>query len=160
MAILALVGLIVLEVTTDRFEAHDTPAIAGSTGAATTRAAALVSTGADAPTPQPPSTSGERTTATETAVPEPAHARNRVRLTLGATADSWIEARSGSADGDVLYSGIIPQGSVKRFSSWRVWVRFGAAANLTARLNGGSLQLPPGTYSAFVGARGLRPLGG
>ena len=83
-----------------------------------------------------------------------------MRLKLGATADTWVEVRSGSAGGNVLYSGILAQGSVKRFRDKKVWVRFGAAANLTARLNGRPLQLPPGTYDALVRARGLRPLGG
>jgi hypothetical protein len=41
-----------------------------------------------------------------------------------------------------------------------LWASFGAASNLTARLNGKPLHLPPGTYSALVGARGLRPVGG
>jgi hypothetical protein len=83
-----------------------------------------------------------------------------VRLTLSATLDAWVEIRSGSADGNVLYSGILPQGSAKRFRSTRLWASFGAASNLTARLNGKPLHLPPGTYSALVGARGLRPLAG
>ena len=33
-------------------------------------------------------------------------------------------------------------------------------SNLTARLNGKPVHLPPGTYSALVGVRGLQPLGG
>lgn len=143
LAIAALVALIVLQ-TTDRFETRDTRAAARpvTTAAATTGAAS------QAP---PPAT---------TTPPEPPRIASGVRLTLSATIDAWVEIRSGSADGDVLYSGILPQGSAKRFRSTRLWASFGAASNLTARLNGKPLHLPPGTYSALVGARGLRPLAG
>jgi uncharacterized protein DUF4115 len=132
LAIAALVALIVLEKTTDRFETRHTSAATEpvTTAAATKEAAA------------------------------PARIASGVRLTLSATADTWVEIRSGSADGDVLYSGLLPQGSAKRFRSTQLWASFGAASNLTARLNGKPLHLPPGTYSALVGARGLRPVGG
>jgi hypothetical protein len=140
LAIAALVALIVLQ-TTDRFETRDTPAAAGpvTTAAARTEEAAQGET---------------------TAAPEPPRIASGVRLTLSATVDTWVEIRSGSAGGDVLYSGILPQGSAKRFRSTRLWASFGAASNLTAHLNGKPLHLPPGTYSALVGARGLRPLVG
>jgi hypothetical protein len=143
LAIAALVALIVLQ-TTDRFDTRDTRAAAQpvTTAAATTGAAS------QAP---PPAT---------TTPPEPPRIASGVRLTLSATLDAWVEIRSGSADGNVLYSGILPQGSAKRFRSTRLWASFGAASNLTARLNGKPLHLPPGTYSALVGARGLRPLAG
>jgi hypothetical protein len=91
-----------------------------------------------------------------TAAPEP----HGITLRLRANADTWVEIRAGSADGDVLYSGILPQGNAKRFRSKQeqVWASFGAASNLTARLNGNRLQLPPGTYSALVSTNGLKPL--
>ncbi len=154
LAITALVALIVLEVTTDRFGARRTPAAAlpATTGAATTEAVA--------PALPPPTTAPEPTTSQTTAVPEPARVPNGVRLTFDAKADTWVEVRSDAADGDVLYSGILPQGSVKRFIATSVWVRFGAASNLTARLNGRPLHLPAGTYSALVDPGGLQPLGG
>lgn len=158
LAIAALVALIVLQ-TTDLFETRHTPA---ATGPVTTAAATM---GAAAQAPPQATTALETTAAPETtgeprAVPEPARIASGVRLTLRAIADTWVEVRSGSADGDVLYSGILPQGSAKRFRSTQLWASFGAASNLTARLNGKALHLPPGTYSALVGARGLRPLGG
>jgi hypothetical protein len=144
LVIVALVALIVLQ-TTDRFETRDT------------RAAARPVTTAAATAPE---TAPETTTGETTAAPEPPRSASGVRLTLSATVDTWVEIRSGSADGDVLYSGILPQGSAKRFRSTRLWASFGAASNLTARLNGTPLHLPPGTYSALVGARGLKPLAG
>ena len=143
LAIAALVALIVLQ-TTDRFETRATRAA----GRPVTTAAATTGAASQAP---PPGT---------TTPPAPPRIASGVRLTLSATIDAWVEIRSGSADGDVLYSGILPQGSAKRFRSTRLWASFGAASNLTARLNGKPLHLPPGTYSALVGARGLRPLAG
>jgi hypothetical protein len=139
LAIAALVALIVLQ-TTDRFETRDTAAARPVTRTTTTSA--------------PPTTTGETTAA------EPAGIASGVRMTLSATADTWVEIRSGSADGDVLYSGIIAQGSAKHFRSTRLWASFGAAANLIARLNGEPLHLPSGTYTALVSARGLQPLVG
>jgi hypothetical protein len=153
LAIAALVALIVLEKTTDRFETRRAPAAAPPV---TTAAASTDAAGPALPPAITSLSTGETTTA-----PKPARAAaTAVRLKLSATADTWVEVRSGSAAGNVLYSGILTQGSVKRFRDKRVWVRFGAAANLTARLNGRPLHLPPGTYEALVRARGLEPLGG
>jgi Domain of unknown function (DUF4115) len=144
LAIAALVALIVLEMT-DRFGTRQTKA-------ATRRAATPAAT-----------TTAEITTASEamadtTAAPEPQHTPSGITLRLRANADTWVEIRVGSADGDVVYSGILPQGNTKRFRSKQVWASFGAAANLTARLNGKPLQLPTGTYSALVSTSGLQPL--
>jgi hypothetical protein len=144
LAIAALVALIVLEMN-DRFATRQTQA-------ATRRAAAPAAT-----------TTAETTTASETtpettAAPEPPDTPSGITLRLRAKADTWVEVRAGSADGDVLYSGILPQGNAKRFRSTQVWASFGAASNLTARLNGEPLQLPTGTYSALVSTSGLQPL--
>jgi hypothetical protein len=151
-AIAALVALIVLE-KTDRFGTRPT------TAAATTEAAA--------PEHVATSTTPETTTAPDTvrgettAAAEPGQVTaGGVSLSLTATADAWFEIRSESTDGDVLYSGILPQGSTKRFRSGQLWVSFGSASNLTARLNGKPLHLLPGTYMALVGAGGLQPLNG
>jgi hypothetical protein len=153
-AIAALVALIVLEMT-DRFATRDTSVGAAQvTVAATTEAAA--STSPTISTASQTATAPEATTGETAAAAPPRIAR----LTLSAIADTWVEVRSGSAGGDVLYSGILPQGTLKHFRSTHLWASFGATANLTARLNGKRLHLPPGTYSALVGARGLKPLVG
>jgi pyruvate/2-oxoglutarate dehydrogenase complex dihydrolipoamide acyltransferase (E2) component len=159
LAIAALIALIVLQ-TTDRFDTRHTSAGAApvTTDAATTEAAASASP--PAPNAQETTNAPETTAGETTAAPESARIASRVTLTLSATADTWVEIRSGSPDGDVLYSGILPQGTAKRFRNTQLWASFGAASNLTARLNRKPLHLPPGTYSALVGARGLRPLGG
>ena len=126
-----------------------------ATGAAIKDAAASAS-----PATAPESTTAPEITTGETTAAEATQIASGVRLTLSANADTWVEIRSGSDNGHVLYSGILPQGSAKRFRSPHLWASFGSAANLTGRLNGKPLHLPPGTYSALVGARGLKPLAG
>ncbi len=146
LAVAALVALIVLEMT-DRFATRQTQA--ATRQAATPAATTTVE-----------STTASETMAETTATPEPPRTPSGITLRLKAIADTWVEIRAGSADGDVLYSGILPQGNAKRFTSTQVWASFGAASNLTARLNGKPLQLPTGTYSVLVGTRGLKPLVG
>jgi uncharacterized protein DUF4115 len=152
LAIAALVALIVLQSATDRLEARDTfvdtaPLTRGTTTEVT------------ASTQPAESTAPQATTAPDTtSAAEPAGASRTARLTLTAIADTWVEVRSGSADGEVLYSGVLPQGAKERFRRAHLWASFGAAANLTAQLNGRPLKLRPGTYTALVGARGLKPL--
>jgi hypothetical protein len=144
LAIAALVALIVLE-KTDRFATRQTHA-------ATPLATTPVTT-ATAETTTAPETMAESTTA-----PEPQSSATGITLRLRAIADAWVEIRAGEADGDVLYSGILAQGNTKRFRGKQVWASFGAASNLTARLNGDPLQLPPGTYSALINTSGLQSL--
>jgi Domain of unknown function (DUF4115) len=155
LAIATLLALIVLETATDRFKTRDTAAVAGQmTVAATTEAAASPSPAmstAPETTTAPAATTGESATA-------PGRIATDVRLTLSAITDTWVEIRSGSAGGDVLYSGILSQGTAKHFRSAHLWASFGAAANLTARLNGNPLHLPPGTYRALVTTSGLQLL--
>ena len=153
LAIAALVALIVLQSATDRLEARDTfvdtaPLTRGTT------------TDVTASTQPAESTAPQTTTAPDTtkSATGAAAASRTARLTLTAIADTWVEIRSGSADGEVLYSGVLPQGAEERFRRAHLWASFGAAANLTAHLNGRPLNLPPGTYTALVGAHGLKPL--
>jgi hypothetical protein len=81
-------------------------------------------------------------------------ARANLRLTA-ARADSWMEVRAGSAQGTVLYVGILTQGDSRTFRAKQVWVRFGNAGNVDARLNGRPLALAAGTYSAVIDRTGL-----
>ncbi len=144
LAIAALVALIVLE-KTDRFATRQTQAATRSvtTPAATTAAE---------------TTTASETTAETTGAPEPPRTPSGIRLRVKANADTWVEIRAGSADGALLYSGILPQGNARRFRSTQLWASFGAASNLTARLNGNPLDLPPGTYRALVTTSGLQLL--
>ena len=152
LAIAALVALIVLQTATDRFEARGTSVDAAPLTRGTTAEVTASTQPAESTAPQ-------ATTAPDTtSAAEPAGASRTARLTLTAIADTWVEVRSGSADGEVLYSGVLPQGAKERFRRAHLWASFGAAANLTAQLNGRPLKLRPGTYTALVGARGLKPL--
>ena len=143
LVIAALVALIVLE-KTGRFATRET------------RAATRLATAPYATTTVQSTTASEMMVET-TAASEPPRPASGVALKLKAIADTWVEIRAGSADGDVLYSGILRQGTAKRFRGTRLWASFGAASNLAARLNGNPLQLLPGTYTALVGTRGLQP---
>jgi hypothetical protein len=144
LAIAALVAMIVLE-KTDGFATRETHA---ATRLATTPAATTTAG----------STTASETTGETTPTSEPPRTASGITLKLKALDDTWVEIRAGSADGRVLYSGILPQGNAKRFRNTRVWASFGAASNLAARLNGNPLQLPPGTYNALVNTRGLHPV--
>jgi hypothetical protein len=79
-----------------------------------------------------------------------------VQLALTASRATWIEVRAGSTTGAVLYTGTLPSGTTKTFRGATIWVRFGAASNLHAKLNGRPLQLPDGTYDAVFDTAGLR----
>ena len=103
LAVAALVALIVLEMT-DRFATRQTQA--ATRQAATPAATTTVE-----------STTASETMAETTATPEPPRTPSGITLRLKAIADTWVEIRAGSADGDVLYSGILPQGNAKRFTS-------------------------------------------
>jgi len=80
-----------------------------------------------------------------------------VALTLRAIGTTWVEVRSTSSTGRMLYSGLLSPGTRKSFrAAWRLWVRFGGAANLAVTLNGRPLRVPTGTYDAFFDAHGFR----
>jgi len=79
-----------------------------------------------------------------------------VLLLTAARGDAWFEVRAGSPTASLLFSGILPAQSTRRFSGSKLWIRFGAAGNLDARLNGKPLPLPIGTYDATIVPSGLR----
>ena len=110
LVIAALVALIVLETATDRFETRHASAASKqvATGAAIKDAAASAS---PAISTAPESTTAPEVTTGEMTAAEATQIARGVRLTLSANADTWVEIRSGSVNGDVLYSGILPQGS-------------------------------------------------
>jgi uncharacterized protein DUF4115 len=89
-----------------------------------------------------------------------APAKGGVSLLLVARIDTWLEVRSASSTGHVLYSGTLVAGSAKSFRARSIWARFGAAGNLSARLNRKELRLPSGTYDAIFDSRGFQRLGG
>jgi hypothetical protein len=101
LVIAALVALIVLETATDRFETRHTSAVSKQvpTGAAIKDAAASAS---PAISTAPESTTAPEITTGETTAAEATQIARGVRLTLSANADTWVEIRSGSVNGDVL----------------------------------------------------------
>ena len=122
--------------------------------AAPGRAVAPVSTAVRRPTTVAATTTTAPAPSTTTrTAPPPAP----VRLRLTARADTWVSVSSPSAGKRVLYQGTLPAGASRTFSGERFQVRFGAAANVRATLNGKPLPLPGGTYSVTVGESGLGP---
>jgi hypothetical protein len=97
---------------------------------------------------RPPATTAPTTTRAETP-PAP------VRLTLKARRDTWLSVHRTSSAGTLLYEGTLAAGASRTFSGSAFEVRFGAAANVQATLNGKPLPLPGGTYSVTVGKTGL-----
>jgi hypothetical protein len=71
--------------------------------------------------------------------------------------DTWVSVRRGSSSGAVLFEGTMLANETKTFTGEAFRVRFGAAANVIARLNGQPLSLPGGTYSATITQAGLGP---
>lgn len=110
------------------------------------------------PPPPPPSTTapavGSTTApATTTTTARPPRVVFVVHATRG---DSWLELRTGSATGHVVYSGILRQGSTTTARGRVVWVRFGSAANLDLELNGKPIHGVTGTLDATVTPSGLQ----
>jgi hypothetical protein len=71
------------------------------------------------------------------ASPKPVVKPRVAHVVISATrGDSWIEARSGSANASVLYSGVLRQGETTRVSRPVVWLRLAAAANVDVLVNG------------------------
>jgi cell division septum initiation protein DivIVA len=109
-----------------------------------------------------PGTSTESTVARTRAQPHvTTRSTGRVVLTLRAVDTTWVEVRNISSTGPLLYSGLLSPGARRSFrASWRLWVRFGGAANLAVTLDGRQLRVPTGTYDAFFDAHGFRQVVG
>ena len=79
-------------------------------------------------------------------------------VVTAARGDSWLSARADSAAGRQLYEGTLKQGEAIRLAAPRIWIRFGAAANLDLALNGRRLaDVPVGTLDVVVTPAGLKP---
>ena len=144
LGVLAIAGIAVL-IAFARSSDSATSAPAAARTAATRPAAASFST-----------TMGQEPPTTQTQTQTHAQASSGVTLRLTASrADTWVEIRSGSARGKVLFIGIMTEGEARSFRGSKLYARFGNAGSLDARLDGVALQLQPGTYSALVTSRGL-----
>jgi cytoskeleton protein RodZ len=73
---------------------------------------------------------------------------------------TWLEVRSGSAGGALLYENTLQQGQTLpvKLRSGPVWIRIGAPWNLDVRLGGKVLSgLPSTTGNVVLSRRGLQP---
>jgi hypothetical protein len=91
-------------------------------------------------------------------VPPAAPRKRPVKLLLTAIGgDSWVEARSGSPTGPLLYSGTLAHGRELRLATQRIWLRLGAASNLSLAVNGRpAARELQGTVDVLVTAEGIR----
>jgi hypothetical protein len=114
----------------------------------------LTSTSRQHEAPQTTTVSAPTTTVLETTT---IAGRRPAALTLHVAArdDTWLSIRRDSTTGDVLFEGTLTKGDSRTFTAKQFSVRFGAAANVAATLNGKALPLPGGTYSATIDGRGL-----
>jgi hypothetical protein len=119
--------------------------------ASTTRATRPATTSRRTESTKPKTTRVAKTT------PEPSAGTVALRVT--ARSSTWLEVRSNSATGTVLYAGTLTTGSSKAFRARALWARFGAAGNLSARLDGKTFPLPSGTYDAAFDRHGFRRVG-
>lgn len=130
--------------------------------------AAFRNSNSDQSSPPKPATTAARAAPTPTAplqkpTSKPATARaattraKPLELQLTATrGPSWVEARENTADGALLYSGIVQQGTSLTVAADRIWVRFGSVGNLDLRLNGTPVRpTHSGTIDAVVTRTGL-----
>lgn len=66
-----------------------------------------------------------------------------VTLRLEASTRCWLELRSGSANGPVLYEGVLAPGAAQVFNyDQALWLRLGYPAGVTLQLNGSTVTLP------------------
>jgi hypothetical protein len=62
-----------------------------------------------------------------------------------------MSVRRGSADGEVLYEGVLISGKSIRFTARRIWLRLGAASNLELSVNGQAVNdVPSGTVELVL----------
>jgi cytoskeleton protein RodZ len=84
-----------------------------------------------------------------TTVSQAANARGRVNLVVRATeGSSWMEVRTSSPAGKLLYSGTLEQGQRKPFQGKSLQLALSEPDNVVVRVNGNRVDLPEG--STFV----------
>jgi cytoskeletal protein RodZ len=94
-----------------------------------------------------------RLAAQEQAAPR-ASATGRARVVVRAVrGGSWMEARSGSAAGRLLYSGTLERGQRKTLEGRRIHLALAAPANVSVRVNGEPAQLPRGSTFSVTARR-------
>ena len=76
-----------------------------------------------------------------------------VRATEGS---SWMEVRTATSSGKLLYSGTLEQGQRKSFDGKSLQVALAKPLNVVVRLNGNSVDLPRGTTFVVTSRRIVR----
>jgi hypothetical protein len=90
------------------------------------------------------------------AAARPKPARHSTFAFTASRGDAWLQVRTASFDGSVLYEGKLMQGESIRLRARRLWIRFGAASYVDLFIDGRRARLPAfGTYDAFAGPRGV-----
>jgi cytoskeletal protein RodZ len=103
---------------------------------------------------------GSTTTGAKQASENPQkHAPKHAKLVLSASAgDCWMQVRSKSATGKLLYEGTLQAGQTQKFTDdKRLWLQLGNPVYLKGTLNGRSVKnLPDGPAIVVATAEGLR----
>jgi hypothetical protein len=73
-----------------------------------------------------------------------------LRLSIRARGQAWLEVRSRSRSGPVVFSGVLAAGRKLDFKGAAFWARFGAAGNLTIAVNGNRVPLKGTVEHMFV----------
>jgi hypothetical protein len=82
-------------------------------------------------------------------------------VVTAARGSCWVSIRVGSADGEVLFEGILDSGRTVRLTRSRIWIRLGAAANVDVSVNGKRARgLPGGTVDLLATRTGIAPQSG
>jgi helix-turn-helix protein/uncharacterized protein DUF4115 len=116
----------------------------------------------------PPTTSSHTTTATHhKKKPKQTHTTKHVSASLPTRAvvvasrgDCWLEIRSGSSSGRLIYENTLPQGQTLpvKLTSGPVWILFGDPPKVDLRLGGKLVHgLPTQVGSVVLTRRGLQP---
>jgi cytoskeletal protein RodZ len=136
----------------DTADPQHRPAVAAAPNGAPTPSATTTTTTTNASTNP---SSAARTSPARAHPPATRPASTQLQLT--ARSDTWVSVRKTSRTGPVLFEGTMASGDSRSFTGASLSVRFGAAANVEATLNGRPLALPGGTYSVQIGRSGLGP---
>lgn len=156
LLIIAALGAIVAWESTRKDPPTPRPTAAAISPTRTSRSTTVAATTAAATTTSA-TTSAPAATTTAPARPPASRPTPATRLRLTARRDTWVAVRRTSPRGPVLFQGTMAAGESRTFTATSLSVRFGAAANVTATLNGRPLPLPGGTYSVDIGRTGLGP---
>jgi cytoskeletal protein RodZ len=114
------------------------------------------STGFQPQTTTPAASTGTSTKEADTTPPPPSSKKAKLIL-YAEGGDCWLQVRSKSATGKLLYEGTLQAGQTQRFvDDKRLWMQLGAPAYLKATVNGQRVHNMPGDPAiAVVKADGL-----